>query len=109
MTRHRSRTRQFLKGLGMDAKQCGCLLTVQEGLEFLKLRSWRHWFSPVPLNAVYLASCEWRLRQLFEQFAADPSESILLHHAEIGIYTDRFVEGQLPLPHVPNVGAVQVR
>ncbi len=36
MTRHRSRTRQFLQGLGMDAKQCGCLLTVQEGLEFWK-------------------------------------------------------------------------
>ena len=39
VTRHRSRTRQFLQGLGMDAKQCGCLLAVEEWLEFWKLSS----------------------------------------------------------------------
>jgi hypothetical protein len=44
---------------------------------------------------------------LFEQFAADAIEPPFFHDVEIGFYTDRFVEGQLPLPHVPNVGAVK--
>src|SRR5580658_5357471 len=54
-------------------------------------------------------SSERRLRQLFEQFAADPIEPIFFHDVELGVYRNRFVEGQLPLPHVPNVGTVQVR
>src|SRR5580700_11101506 len=45
------------------------------------------------------ASREWCLCQLFEQFAADAIESPFFHDVEIGFYTDRFVEGQLPLPH----------
>jgi len=55
------------------------------------------------------ASREWRLRQLFEQFAADAIKPPFFDDVEIEIYADRFLKGQLPLPHVPDVGAVQVR
>src|SRR5579863_5940242 len=54
-------------------------------------------------------SSEWCLCQLFEQFAADSIEPIFFHDVEVCVYADRFVEGQLPLPHMPNVGTVQVR
>ena len=50
-----------------------------------------------------------RLRQLFEQFTADAIEPPFFDDVEVGIYTARFVKSQLPPPHVPNVGAVQVR
>src|SRR5271156_2911800 len=53
-------------------------------------------------------SRERRLRQLFEQFAADAIEPPFFHDVEIGFYTDRFLKGQLPLPHVPDIGAGQV-
>lgn len=110
MTRHRSRTGQFLQGFGMDAKQGGGLLAVQEWLEFWKLSSWRHWFAPArfTLERCYLASREWCLRQLFEQFPAHAIEPPFFHDVEIGFYTDRFVKGQLPLPHVPDVVAVKI-
>jgi hypothetical protein len=48
-------------------------------------------------------SRERRLRQLFEQFAADAIESPFFNDVEIGFYTDRFVKSQLPLPHVPDI------
>ena len=41
---------------------------------------------------------------MFEQFAADAIEPPFFHEVEIGIYTDRFLKGQLPLPHVPDIG-----
>jgi hypothetical protein len=54
-------------------------------------------------------SREWCLRQLFEQFAADAIESPFFHDVEIGFYTDRFVKGQLPLPHVANDQSIVIR
>src|SRR5208282_1404259 len=99
------RASQFLQCLGMDAKQCGCLLAVQEGFEFWKRSSWRHWFSLAQIDSgsAIATSGEWHLRQLFEQFAADAIEPMFFHDVELWVYADRFVEGQLPLPHVPNV------
>ena len=43
------------------------------------------------------ASREWRLRQLFEQFAADAIKPPFFDDVEIEIYADRFLKGQLPL------------
>jgi hypothetical protein len=61
---------------------------------------------PVIEGRPYVTSRKGRLRQLFEEFTAHAIEPPFFHDVEIEIYADRFFEGQLPLPHVPNVGAV---
>jgi hypothetical protein len=94
----------------MDAKQCGCLLAVQEGLEFWKLSSWRHWFARGRLDCEpYEASSEWSLLQLFEQFAAHAEEPRFLNQVEFERRVDRFLEGQLSLAHASDVLAKGIR
>ena len=94
-------------GLGSGLPS-GCVVVTRIGRE-LRMEG-LDGFTPEGLGDLSIGSSrKGRLRQLLEQLAADAIEPPFFHDVEIGIYTDRFVEGQLPLPHMPNVGAVQVR
>jgi hypothetical protein len=70
----------------MDAKQCGCLLAVQRGSNFGSSAVGDIVCTgSVALERCYVASRKWRLRQLFEQFAADAIEPPFFDDVEIEI------------------------
>ena len=95
--------------LGMDSELLsGCVVLTSTGRE-LGIADLDGFTTEGVGDLSIKTSREWRLRQLLEQLATDAIEPPFFHDVEIEIYADRFVEGQLPLPHVPNVGAVQVR
>src|ERR1700733_2453908 len=56
-----------------------------------------------------VASSEWSLLQLFEQFAAHAEEPRFLNQIEFERRVDRFLEGQLALAHAPDVFAKGIR
>jgi len=74
MAGHGSCPRQLLQRLGMDAKQCGSTLGVEERLELGRFKSWCHWLS---------LSRKRSLLQLLEQFALDDPKPAFFHEVEI--------------------------